>query len=124
MKLRIKLCLVATGPMCIAVLLQILYFATDSERRTIDTLSEKARSLTPLLINLVGPNLALDDLAATAEVLGYVKKDPDFYAAAVVRNGKVVAEVGDVAALARATDLSVIPASLDVQVHGTTVVAQ
>ncbi|HVV50948.1 MAG TPA: methyl-accepting chemotaxis protein [Polyangia bacterium] len=123
MKLRTKLMLVAMGPLTVAVVVQTIYTATSERQAVAQALSEKARATAPLLVNVVGPNLALGDAAATMEVLGYLEHDPDFRAAAVFSGGKVYAQRGDTGALAALSERLTSSPVAQVEVHDDTVFA-
>jgi methyl-accepting chemotaxis protein len=107
MGLQTKLVLLAIGPLAFAIALQAIYIVTSAQGKAVAALSEKARSILPLLVNVVGPNLALSDIAATREVLSDVARDPDFGYVRILEGGleggKVFAELGNAAG---AADLS------------------
>src|SRR5262249_36827390 len=51
----------------------------------------KAHALTSLLVNVAGPNIAVDDPGGVDEALAYLQHDPDFaFAMAVAPDGRIV----------------------------------
>jgi methyl-accepting chemotaxis protein len=123
MRLRSKLMLVAIGPITVAVVVQMIYTTTSHRAAVAEALAEKARSIAPLLINVVGPNLALGDVAATMEVLGYVQHDPDFTFVAVLKDDNVVAGRGDTHLIGELGPALTNPGTLTIEARGDTIVA-
>jgi methyl-accepting chemotaxis protein len=122
MKLQTKLLLVAMGPMVVSVIAQAVYSATSEKSKVSGALQEKARSISPLLVNVVGPNLALGDVAATYEALDYLQKDPDFRFVLVLKGREVFAQRGDKTVLDQ-TDSMSHPSAIEIEQHGDTVFA-
>ncbi len=102
-KLRTKFLLASVGPMLLATAVQTGY-TVSSEGHSIETgLTEKARSVLPLLVNLAGPNLALGDPAGAREVLVPLQEDHDFRFALVLKeDGQPFASLGGDASVATA----------------------
>jgi methyl-accepting chemotaxis protein len=94
-KLRTKFLLASVGPMLLATLAQTAYTVSSDSRAIEAGLTEKARSVLPLVVNLAGPNLALNDPAGAKEVLVPLLEDHDFRFALVVKeDGQRFAAVG------------------------------
>jgi len=88
---RIKLIAGALAPLVIAGALQALYSVVSQRREAIAGLEAKAQALTSLLVNVAGPNMAVDDPAGVDEALAYVEHDGDFeFAMAAAPDGKIV----------------------------------
>lgn len=88
---RIKLIAGALAPLVIAAGLQALYSVVSQRREALAGLEAKAHALTSLMVNVVGPSIALDDPNGVTEGLGYIEHDPDFeFAMAVAPDGKVI----------------------------------
>lgn len=99
--LKLKLLIGCLTPLVVAVICQGLYTVTAQQKALIGGLEEKARSLGALMVNVVGPSLALDDLPGAREGLGFIAKDADFaFAAALAPDGRVLSFVGPEAARA------------------------
>jgi methyl-accepting chemotaxis protein len=121
--LRARLVLLAIGPLALAIVLQGAYTFTSARSKSVSALSEKARSILPLLVNVVGPNLAMEDVAATREVLGDVKHDPDFRFVQVMAGDKVFAEARDGGIVPDLSKFSAGKAGVQVVVQSGTIVA-
>ena len=95
MSLRLKLLFVCVGPLLAAVVIEGA-FASAAEKVALEEgLASKARAVAALLVDVVGPSLAVGDAASAEQGLGYVSREGDFaFAAAIDANGKVVAQVG------------------------------
>ncbi len=97
--LKLKLLLGCLTPLLVAVICQGLYTVTAQRKALIGGLEEKGRSLGALMVNVVGPSLALDDLPGATEGLGFIAKDADFaFSAALAPDGRVLSFVGPEAA--------------------------
>jgi two-component system chemotaxis sensor kinase CheA len=82
-------------PLLIAVACQAFYTVLAQRSAMLGGLEEKGRSLGELMVDVVGPSLALDDPHGVQEGLGYVRKDADFaFAATLTSAGQVVAYQG------------------------------
>ena len=88
---RIKLIAGALAPLVIAAALQALYSVVSQRSESIAGLEAKAHALTSLLVNVAGPNIAVDDPSGVDEALAYLQHDPDFaFAMAVAPDGKIM----------------------------------
>src|ERR1044071_1417581 len=88
---RNKLIAGALAPLVVAGALQALYSVVSQRREAVAGLEAKAHALTSLLVNVAGPNIAVDDPAGVDEALAYLEHDPDFgFAMAVAPDGKIV----------------------------------
>src|ERR1043165_4068831 len=88
---RIQLIAGALAPLVIAATLQALYSVVSQRREAVAGLEAKAHALTSLLVNVAGPNIAVDDLAGVDDALAYIEHDPDFgFAMAVAPDGKIM----------------------------------
>jgi two-component system chemotaxis sensor kinase CheA len=88
---RIKLIAGALAPLVVAGALQALYSVVSQRRESIAGLEAKAHALTSLLVNVAGPNIAVDDPGGVDEALAYLEHDPDFaFAMAVAPDGKIM----------------------------------
>ena len=75
-------------PLVVAVAFQALYTVMAQRRAMLGGLQEKGRSLVALMVDVVGPSLALDDPHGVQEGLGYIQKDADFaFAATLTSSG-------------------------------------
>jgi methyl-accepting chemotaxis protein len=101
MKLRTQLLATSVGPIVVALALQT-GFALDRQRRALsDGLSEKARSVSSVMVAVVGPNILFKDAGATKDGLKSVEADGDFRAAiAVDETGGALSSIGDPAVVA------------------------
>jgi HPt (histidine-containing phosphotransfer) domain-containing protein len=79
------------APLIVAVACQAAYTVMAQRRAMLGGLEEKGRSLVGLMVNVVGPSLALDDLHGVQEGLGYVQKDADFAFAATLTSARQIA---------------------------------
>lgn len=123
MKLRAKLMWMAIGPMAIAVIVQALYFGTSERSKIVDALSAKAKAISPLLVNVVGPNLALGDANGTLEALDSVQGDPDVLFSAVFSGKTLFAQRGNNAEFKELGGSVSDSRSLQLTIHGDTVLA-
>jgi HPt (histidine-containing phosphotransfer) domain-containing protein len=88
--LRSRLLVGCLAPLIIAVVCQAFYTVMAQRRAMVGGLEEKCRSLNELMVDVVGPSLALDDLHGVQEGLGYIQKDADFaFAATLTSTGQV-----------------------------------
>jgi two-component system, chemotaxis family, sensor kinase CheA len=86
------------APLIVAVACQAVYTVMAQRRALLGGLEEKGRSLVALMVDVVGPSLALDDLHGVEEGLGYVQKDADFaFAATLTSNGAIAGYQGPAA---------------------------
>jgi methyl-accepting chemotaxis protein len=123
MKLRTKFVLVSICPMLFTAVIQAIFLVGKEHRSTTVSLSEKAAAVSPLLVGLVGPDVALDDAPAAGEALGFLDKDHDFRFAFVTVNGKTFAQHGDDAAARRALANLRPGGETQIDVNGQSVVA-
>ena len=108
--LKSKLLVGCLLPLVVAVVCQALYTVTAQQKALLGGLEEKGRSLGGLMVNVVGPSFALDDLQGTKEGLAFVANDADFaFSAARAPDGRVVSFVGPEAARAA---LATLPSSV------------
>src|SRR6266700_3728271 len=86
--LRSRLLVGCMTPLVVAVAFQALYTVMAQRRAMLGGLQEKGRSLVALMVDVVGPSLALDDPHGVQEGLGYIQKDADFaFAATLTASG-------------------------------------
>ena len=105
--LKVKLLVGCLLPLVVAVTCQALYTVAAQRRALMVGLEEKGRSLGGLMVNVVGPSLALDDRAGVKEGLGFISNDSDFaFSAAVAPDGRIVSLVGPEAARATLATLA------------------
>src|SRR3954465_12360537 len=82
-------------PLIVAVACQAFYTVLAQRRAMLGGLEEKGRSLGELMVDVVGPSLALDDPHGVQEGLGYIQKDADFaFAATLTSAGQVAGYQG------------------------------
>ena len=110
MKLRNQLLATSVGPIVVALALQT-GFALDRQRNAMqDGLSEKARSVSSVMVAVVGPNILFKDASAAKDSLKSVEKDGDFRAAlAVDESGGPLCSIGDEATVAAIGKISPLP---------------
>jgi methyl-accepting chemotaxis protein len=98
MKLRTQLLLTSVGPI-VAALALTTGFSLDRQRRALgDGLAEKARSVSSVMVAVVGPNILFKDAGATKDGLKSVEADQDFRAAiAIDETGNALSSIGDAA---------------------------
>ena len=98
MKLRTQLLATSVGPIVVALALQT-GFSLSRERRALgDGLSEKARSVSSVMVAVVGPNILFKDAGAANDGLKSVEADGDFRAAiAVDETGAALSSIGEAA---------------------------
>jgi two-component system chemotaxis sensor kinase CheA len=77
-KFLLRLVIASLGPLVLAVVVQATFTMVVQRRAMVKGLEAKASSLAQLMVNVVGPSIALDDPEAVEEALGYVENDPDF----------------------------------------------
>jgi methyl-accepting chemotaxis protein len=96
MKLRTQLLATSVGPIVVALALQT-GFSLSRERHALgDGLSEKARSVSSVMVAVVGPNILFKDAGATKDGLKSVEADGDFRAAiAVDETGNALSSIGE-----------------------------
>jgi len=83
------------APLIVAVVCQAFYTVMAQRGAMLGGLEEKGRSLNELMVDVVGPSLALDDLHGVQEGLGYIQKDADFaFAATLTSAGQVAGYQG------------------------------
>jgi len=79
----------ALAPLVVAALIQAAYSVVSQRHAAIDGLEAKARAVSNLLVDVVGPSIATDDPQAVGEGLGYFTDDSDFsFALAIAPDGK------------------------------------
>src|SRR5690242_14480817 len=111
-RLRFRLLVGCMAPLVIAVAFQALYTVVAQRRAMLGGLEEKGRSLVGLMVDVVGPSLALDDVHGVQEGLGYIHKDPDFaFAATLTASGGVAGYQGPDAERARYLGMLTLVAS-------------
>jgi len=116
MSLRLKLLLVCVGPLLAAVILEGAFASAAEKVALEDGLASKATSLAALLVDVVGPSLAVGDAASAEQGLAYVSRERDFaFAATIDAKGKVVASVGSSEGLSLLPSLPPGQATLTVQ---------
>jgi two-component system, chemotaxis family, sensor kinase CheA len=74
----LRLVVASLAPLVLAVVVQATFAMVMQRRAMVKGLEAKASSLAELMVNVVGPSIALDDPKAVQEALGYVENDPDF----------------------------------------------
>ena len=115
-RLRARLLIGCMTPLIIAVVCQAFYTVLAQRQAMLGGLEEKGRSLGELMVDVVGPSLALDDLHGVQEGLGYIQKDADFsFAATLTSDGKIAGYQGPPdarAALLGTVSLVTIPRSI------------
>jgi two-component system chemotaxis sensor kinase CheA len=85
-------------PLVVAAGFQAVYAVSAERTAMLGGLEEKARSLSELMVDVVGPSLALDDPHGVEEGLGYVQRDSDFaFSAVLAADGRVVGFQGPAA---------------------------
>ena len=90
LSLRARLLIGCLGPLLVAAVCQAVYTIAAERQTAISGLEEKSRSLGALMVNVVGPSLAVGDPAAVQEGLAYIDKDADFaFSAALTPDGKI-----------------------------------
>ena len=93
--LRVRLLLGCLTPLLLAVVAQAVYTVSAQQHAMISGLEEKARSLGALMVDVVGPSVALDDPSSVKDGLAYVAKDTDFaFSAAIAPDGHLLAYRG------------------------------
>jgi methyl-accepting chemotaxis protein len=96
MTLRARILAGSLLPLLIGFGAQALYSGFSQSRALRRGMVEKATSVGNLLVNIVGPNVALKDTKATEEALAYLDSDADFAFAVVLDDrGAVLARHGD-----------------------------
>jgi two-component system chemotaxis sensor kinase CheA len=94
-RLRARLLVGCMTPLIIAVVCQAFYTVLAQRQAMLGGLEEKARSLGELMVDVVGPSLALDDPHGVQEGLGYIQKDADFsFAATLTSDGTIAGYQG------------------------------
>ena len=89
--LRSRLLVGCMAPLVVAVACQAAYTVMAQRRAMLGGLEEKGRSLVGLMVDVVGPSLALDDMHGVQEGLGYIQKDADFAFAATLTSSSQIA---------------------------------
>ena len=109
--LKLKLLVGCLTPLIIGVLCQTLYTVSAQKRALIGGLEVKVRSLGELMVNVVGPSVAVEDVPGVKDALGFLAKDADFaFAEALTPDGKVMAFLGSESARASLGGaISVVP---------------
>jgi HPt (histidine-containing phosphotransfer) domain-containing protein len=93
--LRRKLLVGCMTPLVVAAVCQAIYAVSAERAAMLGGLEEKARSLCELMVDVVGPSLALDDPHGVEEGLGYVQRDSDFaFSAVIAADGRVAGYQG------------------------------
>ncbi len=99
--LKLKLLIGCLTPLVVGALCQAMYTVTAQKRALIGGLEVKARSLGELMVNVVGPSVALDDRPGVKDGLGFLSQDVDFaFAEALKPDGRVIAFLGSIEARA------------------------
>jgi len=115
MKLRTQILAGSLLPLLLGLAAQTMYSSVLQSRALSQGLSEKARSIGDLMVNIQGPNIALKDTKATKEALAFLERDADFsYAVAYDDKGAVIERDGD----ARAIEEDLKEFSLPDQISG------
>jgi HPt (histidine-containing phosphotransfer) domain-containing protein len=103
--LKIKLLIGCLTPLVVGALCQAMYTVSAQKRALIGGLEVKARSLGELMVDVVGPSVALDDRQGVRYGLGFLAHDADFaFAEALTPDGKVIAFLGSTEAQANLGD--------------------
>ena len=97
--LKIKLLIGCLTPLVVGALCQAVYTVSAQKKALISGLEIKARSLGELMVNVVGPSVAVDDRPGVRYGLGFLAQDADFaFAEALTPEGNVTAFLGSEAA--------------------------
>jgi HPt (histidine-containing phosphotransfer) domain-containing protein len=97
--LKTKLLIGCLTPLVVGVLCQAMYTVSAQKKALIGGLELKALSMGELMVNVVGPSVAVDDRPGVRYGLGFLEHDADFaFAEALTPQGQVTAFLGSEAA--------------------------
>jgi two-component system chemotaxis sensor kinase CheA len=98
-RLKTKLLIGCLTPLVVGGLYQAIYTVGAQKKALISGLEIKARSLGDLMVNVVGPSVAVDDRPGVRYGLAFLEHDADFaFAEALTPQGEVEAFLGSQAA--------------------------
>ncbi len=98
-RVKIKLLIGCLTPLVVGVLCQAMYTVSAQKKALINGLELKASSMGELMVNVVGPSVAVDDRPGVRYGLGFLEHDADFaFAEALTPQGQVTAFLGSEAA--------------------------
>ncbi len=94
-RLKTKLLIGCLTPLVVGALCQAMYTVGAQKKALITGLEIKARSMGELMVNVVGPSVAVDDRPGVRYGLGFLAQDADFaFAEALTPDGQVTAFLG------------------------------
>ncbi len=94
-RLKTKLLIGCLTPLVVGALCQAVYTVGAQKKALINGLELKASSMGELMVNVVGPSVAVDDRPGVRYGLGFLEHDADFaFAEALTPQGQVTAFLG------------------------------
>jgi HPt (histidine-containing phosphotransfer) domain-containing protein len=97
--LKTKLLIGCLTPLVVGALCQAVYTVSAQKKALTSGLEIKVRSMGELMVNVVGPSVAVDDRPGVRYGLGFLAQDADFsFAEALSPDGEVTAFLGSEAA--------------------------
>jgi len=93
--LKTKLLVGCLMPLVVGALCQAMYTVSAQKKALTSGLEIKARSLGELMVNVVGPSVAVDDRPGVRDGIGFLAQDADFsFAEVLAPDGRTIAFLG------------------------------